>query len=514
MSEQERLRPEPTGRMRPGLTYNSWILLVVTVTVVILLGLIAWYGRFPTFFPITRPTDRESIHQLAGQWHDRWPQIPGTPQEYRDRGLDALMVGDGAGAVTALTRALAVDPESSDALLMLTIASLSGVDAGLSAEQRDDIRAVVSELEPEHPLLPVVAAWSASPAEALSLLGEPPDHPLGALTRLRALVAQGADASAAAEVLLDSTPGHRQGCEIAGRAQLQSARPAAALAVLESCAAAGASGGVLTRLRADALDGCGLFMEAAEAYQEAGADSHAAAIWIQEGGAPDAEIDALLEPGPPDVALHRLWWALLRGDEASILAAEEVLASSGASGLEFEIARAAAALARGNAGETLSLVDGMTAPQAHALRARAHLALGDTASASAAVDAALVLIPWQVRLQLLEVVVEGDGALRERHPIEVAAYSWSRHRDMPWSALVPTAELPVEGRELLVPQLEPLWSHQAGGGGGELVAGVLAAQAELSAGRRAEALEVLEALGEGYREAAGIQRLMVEVRRR
>lgn len=528
MSDSDRLRPEPTERMRPEPTYNSWILLVVTVTVVIFLGLIAWYGRFPSFFPIEKPTDRESIHQLAQDWAAQWPQIAGPAADHRERAQAALFASDDAEAIKALTRSLALEPDSTDGLLMLILASQSGADGALSAEQQDDVRSVVVELEPEHPLLPVVDAWTTTdgPQAALAILGAPPDPPLGALVRMVSLRASHQDASTAAAAVRDIAPGHPVACELLARAALGEAQPARALAVLDACAGAGATGAVLDRLRADALDRSGLFQEAARLYRSSGFDTHAAAIYIQDGGAGEADIASLLPPGPPDVALHRLWWGILSGDAERIQAARDALAEHPVEGLEFEIAQAAAALAQGEAAAVLDILGERDAPQAHALRARALLSLGEAGAALEAVEQALAVVPWHARLQLLRVAVlevlrpdEAGEALKAvlgRHPVEVAAYSWYRHRDLPWAALVPTSVLPVEGRLALVSQLAPLESYadDGAGQGGALVEGILAAQAMAARGEDSAAIETLEALGAASPDAVGVQRLIVALRRR
>lgn len=528
MSDGERRRPEPTERMRPEPTLNMWILVVVTVTVVIFLGLIAWYGRFPSFFPIEKPTDRESIHQLAQGWSAQWPQVAGPAQAHRDRAQAALLASDDPEAIKELTRALALEPDNIDALLMLVLASQSGAAGALTPEQQEDVREVVDELEPSHPLVPVVAAWTATegPQAALAALGAPPDPPLGALVRMMTLRAEQQDASDAAAAVREVAPGHPIACELVARRQIDRSQAAGALEVLGECAEAGATGAALDRLRADALDRAGLFQEAARLYRDSGLDTHAAAIFIQEGGAGEADIEALLPPGPPDAALHLLWWGILSSNADRIARARAELEASSVGGLPFEIAAAAAALAQGEPSAALERLGELEAPQAHALRARALLALGDVEGALGAVEQALALVPWHPRLQLLEVSIleEADpeaaaGSLTAalgRHPVEVAAYSWFRHRDIPWAALVPTAELPVEGRLMLVSQLAPLESYAQGeaGQGGAVVEGVLAAQALAAGGDVEGAIGRLEGLGESLPDAAGVQRLIVALRRR
>ena len=102
MSE-ERGRPRPAGM--------GWILITVTVAVVILLGLAAWYSKFPTRFLLSSPSDYELVHDLTGQWAEEWPQIPGPPSEYRSRADEALAVGDLHTAAEWTKKALSLDPD-------------------------------------------------------------------------------------------------------------------------------------------------------------------------------------------------------------------------------------------------------------------------------------------------------------------------------------------------------------------------------------------------------------------
>jgi uncharacterized protein HemY len=146
-------------------------------------------------------------------------------------------------------------------------------------------------------------------------------------------------------------------------------------------------------------------------------------------------------------------------------------------------------------------------------------------SALSSVDAALAMIPWHPRVKLLRVAVlrragavDADKALADmlsQHPIEREAYSWFRQRDMPWAALVPTALLPSEGHGLLESQMDALLRSRDGPeDSSDLVRGVLEAQESLRAGAVEDAMVGLEVLGRRYPEAVGVQRLMVEARRR
>jgi len=489
---------------------SRWAVPLVTVAGSLFLGLIVWSG--PSVSPLQKPTDQASLQQLSVEWSARWPEAAGDPSTHRAAGQDALMAGDLPEARARLTRSLAQEPDSLDGLLMLVLASDSS-SGSLSPAQREDILAVVEGLEPEHPLLPVARAWhSPPPLDALPALS---GTPLGALVEMRVLRAANEDAIPAAERVLAAAPGQPEACELVARHHILSAAPAAALRVLEACAAAGTRGGVLSRLRAEALDRAGMFGEAAHAYASIGITTHAAAIWIQEGGASEADIEALLVEPTPDVALHRMWWAILRGDVDAIPSLSSALQVT--DGLEFEVARAAGALALGQPEQAEDIVGEGSAPQMLALQARALLAQGRSAEALAAVDAALAVVPWHTRLQLLRVSVlqQADPEAAEaalaavvgRHPTEVAVYSWYRHRDMPWPALVPDAVLPTEGRGMLGSHIEPL--REPAAGGGELVAGVRSAAARAAAGDREGALAVLEALAERERDAVGLQRLMV-----
>ncbi|MEL6344250.1 MAG: hypothetical protein AAFV53_14120, partial [Myxococcota bacterium] len=174
MNEAEKKRFERTQRMRPETTYNSWILLIVTVTVVIFIGLVTWYGRFPKRFALTRPTDHERIFQLAQDWQGRHPQIPGPPSVYLDDARGAMVSDHPGAAVNALIKALALTPDDGDALLMLTMASANapeGMAGALSDEDADEVIEVIESLDDQHRLLDAAKAWRAldadAPAEAL-----------------------------------------------------------------------------------------------------------------------------------------------------------------------------------------------------------------------------------------------------------------------------------------------------------------------------------------------------------
>lgn len=501
-----------------------WVLLGGAAALV----MAALSGRLPLTAALTQPTDREAIRELSMSWAARWPDAPIMTEHDRRSVVDALIHGDDARAVAGLTHALALDPNDLDALLMLTMASHTSAEGALTEPQNNEVLEVIQFLEPGQPLLPVAHAWAHlefDPSESLALLGEAPVEPLGMLVQLRALLTLRADATAAAESLLSLVPGHQQACEVATRGRLMAAESARALSIAVACSSAGADGVVLQRLRADALDRTGLFEEAASAYRDAGAMTHAAAVLMQDGVASDSEILSMLSGDTPDAVLHRLWMGLLRDQPAQVRATVSELNRLGVSGLEFSVGVAASAIAQGDPDAALQVLEGIDAPQAHVLRARAHLQAGDMSAALSSVDEAFAMIPWHPRVKLLRVHVlrqvgaaDADRLLADmlsQHPIEREAYSWFRQRDMPWAALIPMGLLPAEGHDLLHSQLAVLL--RSGDGpedSSDLVRGVLEAQDLLRAGAVEDAVAGLEALGRRYPEAVGVQRLMVEARRR
>ena len=511
----EERRAQRAERQRPPTSYNSWILITVTVSTVIFMGLITWYGRFPTWFSLDEPSDHEVIHQLAEGWAERWPQVPGPPDDYTAEARQQLADGLTVDAVQRLTQSLALDPNAPTALLLLVIASAQageGTEGALGHVHSAAVVEVVAETDPESPLLPAARAWLAlrdeDPGAALAVLEGGAETPEGALARLRAVVALDQSAEDAAARLLMLAPGSREGCEALARARLLMRQPADALQVLEGCQRAGAQGRLLDRLRGDALDGVGQLAAAAEAYLRAGADSHAAAIFIQEPalGAEEAKIDALLEGDAPGVALHRLWWGLLSGEERRSAAAARVLRGLQMSGLEFDVALAAEALARGDAEAALARVEGSEAPEALVIKARALLAQGDVLGADEAAVAALRQVPWNPWVRSVAVETSpGEEVAVERVPSARLVAARQRSRQMPWPALVPGVEV-VE-----VADVEEVW---VGLRDGEVGAELAAVQGALQGGEAGEVVAALEAAVRDRPEASGLQMLLVEARRR
>ncbi len=427
MTDSHRPRPAPTG----------WILIAVTITVVMLLGLAAWYSRFPDRFLLSAPSDFELVHGLTGQWAEQWPQIAGPPEEYREQAGAALARGELRSAAEWTQKALSLEPDHAEDLVRLvTLVGLG--ERSLTAEQATGIAEILVKLETPGEQRAVAAAWAGILAgdPGLGLVLESPLLE-GRLAHLSAVALDHGDPLEAALDVLTLAPGQPLACTHAARGHVLSGQPAEALLVIADCEAAGVRAG-MDRLAGDALDHIGRFAEAAARYDAAGTTTHAAVVRIQEGlpGAIDLEV------GPPDAELHRLWWGLLTGDEARIRAGRAGIAESGVSGPEFDMALALAALWDGLPDAAAAQVEGLTSPESRAILARVRYLKGEP-DALVLIGEAAEAEPNNLRLQLAAAKIAGEGleAVLSIHPVQAALYAASRRRDAPWPAVLPTAWL-------------------------------------------------------------------------
>lgn len=383
------------------------------------------------------PSDHALVSDLTTQWEGQWPQLSEPSEVYRDRAGEALAVGELRSAAEWTKKALVLEPDHHGDLVRLV--SLAGLgESSLTTEQTAGLVAVLAETDTPPALWAVAQAWggvlSGSPLPGVALESVLLE---GRLAHLAAVRLEHGDPLQAARDVLAIAPGQPSACAPAARSLVLSGQPAEALQVIADCEAAGVRD-AMHRLAADALDDLGRFEAAADRYEAAGATTHAAVIRIQEG----LPGDRILETGPPDAELHRVWWGLLTGDEERIRAGQRGLATSGISGPEFDMALAVVALRDQLPAAAAALVEGLTSTESKVILARARV-LQRQPGALSLLDEALEAQPNNLRLRLARARVSGEGleAVLAIHPVQAALYADARRRDVPWPALLPTTWL-------------------------------------------------------------------------
>lgn len=475
---------------------------------------------------IQQPTDHPEIAALAATWAEQFSHEDGDQTHIRGQVDAALACGDTASAVNGVLSLLASDPDRPDDLLRLVVASHARHPHALSARQRQVVLDVVSKHAPNAPMLALGQAWEvleADPQQTMDMLEAAVATPFDDVLRLAALQATGQPSTVVAEGLLEDCPGQPMACESLTAFWLQEQAPAEALLVAEACLAAGPQPTTTPRMHARALDAVGLFAEAADAYQELGMNTHAAAIRMQEGWADDAQVDALLDPQTPDGVLHRLWWALITDRPAAVEAGLSSLREQPVTGEAFDLALAAGELYVGNPAAALSVLDGSDAQAANVLRARALWRLEQQGEALQILAAARLDMPWNLRVALLElsylsaVNPEQATALQRqfsaRHPAEIAAVSWYRNREIPWTVIVPDAALTTGDTALLQPKLDVLLDTPAGNENSPLIEDLRSVQQGLAGLADGAECAACVAVGKRHPHAVGLQRLIISQRR-
>jgi len=436
---------------------------VITVAVVMLIGLLSWYGSPAARTTLRRPTDHEAVHQLAERWRARWPQVPGPAERYLDDALLADLEDRPQEAARRTTMALALAPNDVPALLRLVIRSARVPSASpLTRDEADAILMVVEQVAPEAPLREAAIGWralargEAVPAEGLG------DAVLEASwLRMRQALDAGADPGGPARALIEISPGHVEACDVYARALLRRGELRDAAAVISACRAVRPQRPRLSRTEGDLLDRLGHHGRAVAAYTAGGAHLHALAVASQEGltEAPALLAQAAGEVGPAG-SINRLWATLLLGGDVSSAVSE--LVALGDVGPEFGLARAAGHLALGQPQAAQAALDGRTDVGAQVLIGRARALSGDHAGASAAFRAALDLQPWNMAIHRQRaaslvgaaagVEAEALAALAALDPVAVALRDGLAWRLTPWPALAsgawPTAALEAAALEV------------------------------------------------------------------
>ena len=447
-----------------------------------------------------------------------------TASRRSKRWLEATFVPAESGR-----RKLSLDPDYGPDL-----ARLVGVVAQgrmlITKEQALELVDILEQVENSEAVVALARAWGGvlvnNPAPGMRL--QPAETLDARLAYLAAVGLAHQDPLPAAEAVLASAPGHPQACAQASRRLVLSKRPADALQRIASCEAAGAFG-ALDRIAGDALDDIGRFSMAVERYDAAGASTHAAIIRIQEG----LPGEIILESGPPDAELHRLWWGLLTGDAVRIRQGQSGVAASGIDGPEFSMALAAVAIWDQQPEAARELLGSLTSTEAKVIRARADLLDGEVAAAQRRLSEAIEERPQNLRLRIAQAVVAGEGlqAVLSTHPVDAALYADQRRRDVPWPAILPTAWLTaglddpsaalvhvlLEDAELEAADeprlarwrdtLDPLWHW-----GGDLpVTEPAAVVVRLQAVGLSESVPTLRELASRHPNAVGLQELLLRL---
>lgn len=368
----------------------------------------------------------------------------------------------GRKALVALQQELMNAPTEEAWAWLVATAARWPQQTGLSADQA---RLLLSASSPPGDG-PDAAAWRAArawlslaanqPDQALAVLGQPSAVDLMGLTaHLRAVQQLGQDPRAAAWALHRAFPADREGCRAAARSARASLEYALLDEVIESCQDP-ESTPYLKRQVADALDEQGRSADACALYLEAGAELHAAAILVQDGGCgptvPDGLPARALREDNPEARLHTLWAALLEGEQEAIQAASSAMLAAGEDrGPPARAALASAWLALGQPFAASSLLDSGAGEGAavQILRARVAQAVGDGPAALRLADEALAAAPDELGAHRARLVLlaELDPArcsqavdeLAAVDPVALEILSRSVDRMLPWRGVAPGA---------------------------------------------------------------------------
>ena len=371
--EEARSVSTTKARMRPRPPGSGWALVIVATVVVILFGIGTWIGLSPLQALLSSPSDHEAVHTVTARMRARWPQVPGPPSRYVEEASRAIRVGEGRAAARKLGMAVALDPDHTEALLLLTILDARGeadglLDPGEAAGLVSALRAV----EAEAPLLSAAAAWrdvaAGNPGAVEAAFGPVGESEAEELlwARLRASRDLGAPEGAAARALLASWPGHPEACEDGAREALRQQDLAEAEALALGCLD-GPARAIAARVVADVMVRTGRRLEARGAYTDAGLDLHAASQAFREGAQlTTAEAAALAEPGAP-AAIQQAWAAMSMGDAALLRIALDRIPADPSP--EFAVTRAAGWLWLGEPGAATASLEGVAGPRAAVLAA-------------------------------------------------------------------------------------------------------------------------------------------------
>lgn len=367
--------------------------------------------------------------------------------------------------------------ETDDQTWLLLLTAAARTDGCLSVENGDNLAIWASTLlDGRAPR----AEWLASRGrieEALAALGAQ-DDPSRMRIALRAGDGDAARLAADGALLVD--PRDVAACRLLANVALEE-RDYAWAVELSACGSDDVP--ELRRIRAAALDGAGLYDEAADLYGSAGADVHRAAILYQEHPERSEEALALLKGPTGPAALHRTWLSLCLGRPAPT------------DGLDQSVqATVARALVASDAPpDALADVPG---PAAAVARARLAAERRDLSSMERELDAALRQSPasdpiHRARIALrLSTGGDVDRALADwaaLDPDHVALSGARGDRDLPWCGIVP------ETWAALASKLgDPRASADAPRGTSTIGDRIRAARAHPTAGARSDALTEID----------------------